>query len=326
MRRQKGFFKQLLYVVLVILLLGSYARAAGLKRITFGYSTLGAMATGAWVAKEIGAFEKYGIQTDLIYIASGPVVVQALLGGDLQGGIAGTNAIISAILGGAPILGVAGTANKPYHRLWVQPEINRVEDLKGKTIGVTRFGSITDNLARILLRKYGMENAVNVRQLGGTPEVGAAFQQRVIAGTVSADLRVGPNVPAKILLNFVDLGIPYSMNMIPVSRDYYRRNMETVESMVKAYTEGVAALNNQKGLALKVIAKYSRLTDAKGIEDQYQDAVTYLERTPRPDPGAIATILEFFGKKGTPFETFFDNSIVDRMVREGFINKLYNKR
>ena len=284
------------------------------------------MATGAWVAKETGAFEKHGIQADLVYIASGPVVVQALLGGDLQVGIAGTNAIISAILGGAPIAGVAGTANKPYHRLWVQPEINRVEDLKGKTLGVTRFGSITDNLARMLLRKYGMENAVNVRQLGGTPEVGAAFQQRAIAATVSADLRVGPNVPAKILLNFVDLGIPYSMNMIPVSRDYYRKNPGTVESIVRAYTEGIATLNNEKRLALKVIAKYSRLTDAKSVEDLYQDAVTYLERTPRPDPEAVATILEFLGKKGTPFEAFFDNSIVDRMVREGFINRLYNKR
>ncbi|MBI1996040.1 MAG: ABC transporter substrate-binding protein [Deltaproteobacteria bacterium] len=326
MNYQRTSLKQLLYVFLPLFFLVSSAETAERKRITFGYSTLGAMATGAWVAKEIGAFEKHGIQADLIYIASGPVVVQALLGGDLQGGIAGTNAIIAAILGGAPILGVAGTANKPYHRLWVQPEINRVEDLKGKTLGVTRFGSITDNLARMLLRKYAMENAVNIRQFGGTPEVGAAFQQRAIAGTVSADLRVGPNVPAKILLKFVDLGIPYSMNMIPVSRDYYRKNLETVESIVRAYTEGIAALNNEKRLALKVIAKYSRLTDAKSVEDLYQDAVTYLERTPRPDPEAVATILEFLGKKGTPFETFFDNSVVDRMVREGFINKLYSKR
>jgi ABC-type nitrate/sulfonate/bicarbonate transport system substrate-binding protein len=326
MNYQRTSFKQFLYVLLPLFFLVSSAETAELKRITFGYSTLGAMATGAWVAKETGAFEKHGIQADLIYIASGPVVVQALLGGDLQGGIAGTNAIIAAILGGAPILGVAGTANKPYHKLWVQPEINRVEDLKGKTLGVTRFGSITDNLARILLRKYAMENVVNIRQFGGTPEVSAAFQQRAIAGTVSSDLRVGPNVPAKVLLKFVDLGIPYSMNMIPVSRDYYRKNLDTVVSLVRAYTEGIAALNNEKKLALKVIAKYSRLTDAKSVEDLYQDAVTYLERTPRPDPEAVATILEFLGKKGTPFETFFDNSIVDRMVREGFINKLYNKR
>ena len=75
------------------------------------------MAVGSWMAKEIGAFEKYGIQADLIYISSGPVVVQALIGGDLHGGIAASNAVINAISNGAPIIGVAGTANRPYHRL-----------------------------------------------------------------------------------------------------------------------------------------------------------------------------------------------------------------
>ena len=97
MNYQRKSFKQFLYVFLPLFFLVSSAETAELKRITFGYSTLGAMATGAWVAKETGAFEKHGIHADLIYIAPGPVVVQALLGGDLQGGIAGTNAIIAAL-------------------------------------------------------------------------------------------------------------------------------------------------------------------------------------------------------------------------------------
>ena len=79
-------------------------------------------------------------------------------------------------MNGAPIVAIGGTANRPYHRLFVQSEINRIEDLKGKILGVTRFGSITDNLTRILLRKYGLENSVNVRQMGGTLEVAAAFK------------------------------------------------------------------------------------------------------------------------------------------------------
>ena len=317
--------RALLYWLMFFSLVSS-AGAAELRKITFGYSSIGGMATGVWMTKEVGAFEKYGIQADLIYISSGPVVVQALIGGDLQGGSGASNAVINAILNGAQIIAVGGTANRPYHRLWVQPEINRLEDLRGKTLGVTRFGSITDNLTRILLKRNGLENAVTVRQMGGTPEVGAAFQQKAIAGAVTSDLRVGSHVPAKILLNFVDLGIPYSMNMIAVSRDYYRRNPETVEGMVRAYTEGVAAMNDQKDRALKVIAKYARLNDPKQIEDQYKDSVTYLDRVPRVEPEAAATILEFMGKKGIPLETFFDNSIVDRMVREGFIDKLYKKR
>ncbi|MGH7770449.1 MAG: ABC transporter substrate-binding protein, partial [Candidatus Binatia bacterium] len=84
--------KQFACAFAAVLLLASLASSAELRRITFGYSTVGSQATGVWMAKEIGAFEKHGIHADLIYIASGPVVVQALIGGDLHGGIGASNA------------------------------------------------------------------------------------------------------------------------------------------------------------------------------------------------------------------------------------------
>jgi NitT/TauT family transport system substrate-binding protein len=303
----------------------SQSPAAEPKKIVFAYSSVGSMATAVWMAKEVGAFEKYGLPCDIIFISSGPVVVQALIGGDLQGGSGASNAVVNAVLNGAPIIGVAATANRPYHRLYVQPEINKLEDLKGKTLGVTRFGSITDNLTRILLRRSGLEGAVNVRQMGGTIEVAAAFHNRVIAGAVTGDLHAPPPSQPKILVKLIDLGIPYSMNMIAVARDYYRRSPENVERMVRAYSEGVAAMNQQKERALKVIAKYGRIPDLKGIEDHYNDSVTYLERVPKAEPEAVQTILEFMGKKGIPLDTFMDNSIVERLSREGFFDKLYKK-
>src|SRR4029077_6257039 len=75
-------------------------------KMTIAYSSLGPMATGVWMGKGGGAFDKYGIKADVIFISSGPVVVQALIGGDLQGGSGATNAVIHAILNGAPIIGV----------------------------------------------------------------------------------------------------------------------------------------------------------------------------------------------------------------------------
>ncbi|HKX51205.1 MAG TPA: ABC transporter substrate-binding protein, partial [Candidatus Binatia bacterium] len=186
-------WKAAVFVVSIFLGVQIHSVAEAQSRLKFAYSSVGSMATGVWMAKEIGAFEKNGIQTDIIFISSGPVVVQALLGGDLLGGSAASNAVINAVLNGAPIVAVGGTANRPYHRLFVQPDINRLEDLKGKTLGVTRFGSITDNLTRILLRKHGLEGNVNVRQMGGTMEVAAAFQNRQIAGAVTGELR-GPSL------------------------------------------------------------------------------------------------------------------------------------
>ena len=299
------------------------AAAHAQTKMTVAYSSIGPMAAGVWMAKESGAFEKYGIQADIILITSGPVAVQALIGGDLQVVSAASNAVINAVLNGAPIIAVGGTANRPYHRLFVQPEINRMEDLRGKALGVTRFGSITDNLSRILLRKHGLEGAVNVRQLGGTIEVAAAFQNRLIAGAVTSELRV-PS-PPKILVRLVDMGIPYSMNMIAVQKEYYRRNPEPVEKLVRAYVDGLAFMHRNKDRAIQIITKHSRLNDAKLIEQFYDDAVTYLDRVPRAEPEAVQTILEFMGKKGIPSETFQDNSIVDKLSREGFFDKIFKK-
>jgi ABC-type nitrate/sulfonate/bicarbonate transport system substrate-binding protein len=294
--------------------------------MVFGYSTIGAMAAGSWMAKEIGAFEKYGIDAELIYISSGPVVVQALLGGDLQAGLAATNATIAAVLRGAQLVSVMSTANRPYHRLFVQPEINRLEDLRGKVLGVTRFGAVTDNLTRILLKRNGLENAVSIRQLGGTTEVSAAFSHRQIDGAVTSTLRVDASVKPKLLVKLEDMGIQYSMDVIVVSRDYLRRNPNVVEGMTRAYTEGVAAMHRDKPTALRAIARFARLTDARLIEEIYQDSIVYLEKTPRLEPEATVPILESIGRKDVAMETFADNSIVDRLTREKFIERLYPKK
>lgn len=319
------YFVRRVGLLAVILTAFACAAVQAQTKMTVAYSSIGPMAAGVWMAKESGAFEKYGLQADIILITSGPVSVQALIGGDLQVVSAASNAVINAILNGAPLVAVGGTANRPYHRLFVQPEINRLEDLRGKALGVTRFGSITDNLSRILLRKHGLEGAVNVRQMGGTIEVAAAFQNRLIAGAVTSELRVSPPSQPKILVRLVDMGIPYSMNMIAVQREYLKRNPEAVENMVRAYVDGLAFMHRNKDRALKIIAKHSRLNDAKLIDQFYDDAVTYLDKIPRAEPEAVQTILEFMGKKSVSVETFQDNIIVDKLAREGFFEKIYKK-
>jgi predicted hydrolase (HD superfamily) len=71
--------------------------------------------------------------------------------------------------------------------------------------------------------------------------------------------------------------------------------------------------------------KYAHMRDPKDAEEHYRDSVTYLERVTRAEPDAVQTILEFIGKKGTPAETFMDNTIVDKLTREGFFDRLYKK-
>jgi NitT/TauT family transport system substrate-binding protein len=317
-------FTRALITVLLFLLSARGGETAELRKFSVGYSTVGPAGIGLWMAKEIGAFDKYGIDAELIFVSSGPVAVQALLGGDMKAGLAATNAVTSAVLAGAPLVSVMSLINRPYFRCWVQPEITRMDELRGRTLGVSRFGSVTDNLTRILLRRYNLEGAVNIRQMGGTTEMAAAFQRRQIDGAVMASVRV--NAPIRMLVDLAELGIRYSNVVIAVSRDDYRRNPDTIEAMVRAYIEGVAAVAQHKEKALQVIQKYTRLQDPKLIHDLYADGIKFLERVPRLDAEALAPIVEFMGKKPIPVETIADNSIVNRLERDGFIEKLYSKR
>jgi ABC-type nitrate/sulfonate/bicarbonate transport system substrate-binding protein len=326
MKRHAGFHIFGSIVVFALLLFVGKGGAAEKTKLTFGYSTTGPTAVGIWVAKDIGAFDKYGVDPNLIFISSSPVMVPALIGGDVQAAVAGANAVIGAVIGGAPLVSVASLANRPYLRLWVHPEINRVEELRGKTFGVSRFGATTDNLTRILLRRVGLENAVTIRQLGGTLEVGLAFRHRQIDAAVLATLRT--DVPHRILVELAESGIQYSMGQLVVSRDFQRRAPDTLEKILRAYIEGVAVLRDpgQRSRVMNTVARFTRLKEAKAIEEIYSDAAKYVDRIPRVEPEAVAATLDFMGKKGLPIETFADNSIIDRLVKEGFIDQVYKKR
>lgn len=313
-------------ILLHLLAVAALSNSAEKTKLTLAYSTTGPTAVGLWMSKDIGALAKYGVDPNLIFISSSPVMVPALIGGDVQGGIAGANVVISAVASGASIVSVASLANRPYLRLWVQPEINRLEELRGKTLGVSRFGATTDNLTRILMRKVGLEGAVNIRQLGGTLEVGLAFRHRQVDGAVLATLRT--DAPYRILVELAESGIQYSMAQLVVTREFYRRSPDTLEKIMRAYIEGVAALRDpqQKDGAMKTVARYTRLRETKAIEEIYSDAFKYVDRVPRVEAEAVSTTLDFMGKKGMPIETFADNSIIDRLVREGFIDQVYKKR
>jgi ABC-type nitrate/sulfonate/bicarbonate transport system substrate-binding protein len=324
MQHQMEFFRPIL--LFLVMLVAAQADAAEHAKLNLGYSTTGPTAVGLWVAKDIGAFDKYGVDPNLIFISSSPVMVPALIGGDVQAAIAGANAVIAAVLRGAAIVSVASLANRPYLRLWVHPEVNHVEELRGKTFGVSRFGATTDNLTRILLRRVGLENAVTIRQLGGTLEVGLAFRHRQIDGAVLATLRT--DAPHRILIELADTGIQYSMGQLVVSRDFQRRSPDTLEKIMRAYIEGVAVLRDstQRDRVLKTVARYTRLKESKPIEEIYNDAARYVDRIPRVEADAVSATLELMGKKGLPIETFADNSIIDRLVKEGFTDQVYKKR
>ena len=125
-----------------------------------------------------------------------------------------------------------------------------------------------------------------------------------------------------MLVDAAELGIPFSMNLLAVSNDYLQRSPKSVEAIVRAYVEGIAALKTRKAQALKLLEKY--MGQRGGSSELHYEFVTkYLDATPRVDPAAVDTVLEMVGAKGAAKAKLFDNSIVDRLAQEGFIDKLY---
>lgn len=314
-----------LYLLLVMMSLaaGDQADATTLR---FAYASIAPPLSGIWAAQETGAFKKYGLDVQLVYISSSATNVQALVGGSLEIATPGGGSAVLAVARGAPISAIASVMNRPPMTLYVQPEISRPEQLKGQVLGITRFGSTGHSVTTLMLRKLGMTQAVTLRPVGGNPELQAGFEQKALAGFVTT---VKPRSAAKALLNAAELDIPYAMNLITVTQDYLQKNPDTAERVVKAYIEGVASMIQDKGLAAKIFTKYLRRSDAGFLEETYSIVANFMERVPRVDPRTVSTVLEFEPIKGADAEglaaKLIDNSIVDKLVKEGFTEKVYGK-
>src|SRR4029077_529587 len=294
--------------------------------LRLSYSVVGPTVAGVWMAHETGAFKKYGLDVQLIYIASSGMNIQALLGGSLDVSAPGISGVVLAAARGAPVLRIPAMTNRPAMPLYVQPEISRGDQLKGQTLGISRFNSSGHTVTTLILRKLGLEKSVTMRPLGGTPEMQAAFEQRQIAGIVTG---VKPAAPSRALLNAADLDIPFAMNVMAVTRDFLQKNPDTVERVVKAYIEAVATMNHDKEATLKVLARYFKRNDPIFLDETYALVTKFIEKTPRVDARNVATVLEFEPVKGVDAETLtpkvIDNGVVDKLAKEGFIEKAFAK-
>jgi ABC-type nitrate/sulfonate/bicarbonate transport system substrate-binding protein len=304
---------------LLLLSLAKASLAQTPAKVTIAYSAISPIFAGIWMAKEIGAFEKQGLKAELVYISSGSVTVQAMVGGNLDMSIAASNAVVSSILRGAPLVAVGSITNRPAMSLFVQSEISKPEQLQGKVLAITRHGSSTHFLTLFALEKLGLHDKVKIQPMGGTREVDAAVRTGMVAGAVRS-MKPGPKT--RMLVDLPDLGIPFSMDLIAVKRDFSKNSPKTVEAMLKAYIEGVAALKTRKELAYKVLAKYL-LGGGDSLDEAYEYAVKYLDRQARVEPAVIQTVLNWESKGDTSVNEFFDNSIIDRIIKEGFVERLY---
>jgi NitT/TauT family transport system substrate-binding protein len=309
------------------------AQTKPLKHIYIGVSSVSMANIIIYVTKEAKLFEKYGLYADPVAMRGSGESSKAMIGGSIQMSPIATPTVINADLSGADLVILAHTLPGVVHALMVKPEIKRVEDLKGKKIGVTTFGSLTDFLVRYILRKKGLnpDRDVALIQIGGDPERIAALKQGAIEG---ASLSFpGYGIAQKMgfpMLWDSAKEINYPWIEITTRRSIVQKDRDMVLSYVKAHLEGTALFKRDKEFGKKVIRKTLRVTDEDLINESYDLFAKAFLMTPYPNVAGMKTSFEYIAATRPEVwnhkpEEFVDASIVEELDKSGFIKKLYEK-
>ena len=319
----------LIVAALVSILLYSFAHAQT-KRIAAGYSAISATQTGFYLAKDAKIFEKHELYVDPVYVAGGSRMAQAIIAGEFTLALAGGN-IVNVNLAGGDIVIIGGVVNVPSFYLFVQPSIKTQEDLKGKALGITRYGASTDVSLRAFLKKAGLapDREVKILQMGGQPEIFAGMQAGVIQGGILSspgDFRA-KKAGFAMLANFAKEGIDYPTTSLVSTRSTIKKDRETVKRFLMAYSEAVDLLFRDKELGIKVIGKWTRTQDRETLESSYEYATNFIERRPRLPHKAIENLITLTAEtdpraKGRKAEEFMDLSIYDELEKSGFFKSL----
>jgi NitT/TauT family transport system substrate-binding protein len=251
-----------------------------------------------------------------------------MLAGDSQITVTGGAAVVSANLSGADLVFIGGIVNVPAFYVMAAPEIKTIEELRGATVGVTRFGSSSDFAMRYVLQKHGLrpEKDVTLLQLGGMLELATALSKRLVtAATLSspADLRARKS-GAQQLINMATTGVSFPQSAIVTTRSYIQAHQDEVLNFLRAYAEGMRRMIVDKAMAKQVIQKYSRETDPDVLESTYRYGVDYIAPVPYPAKEGIVEILKQSNhpraKTANP-DDFIDMSLVKKLEEGGFFRQ-----
>jgi NitT/TauT family transport system substrate-binding protein len=328
------------YVVFAIFVLAlpptGHTASAALEKLTIGWSAIAGSQAPFWITKEAGLFEKNGLDAIMIYLDGGSRATQAMMSGDLPIAQVGGNAPVVAKLRGADITLIAGLLNVLAYSMVVSPEIKKPEDLRGKKLTVSRFGSNSDYATRKILLKWGLRPDIDVAVLqipGGQPTRLAAIQSKQVHGMVAQPPVT--NLARKFNMNIIaepeDFGGAYPTTPVAARISFIKDKRETVRKLTRALLEGIHVYKTQKDFSKRVISKYVKTDDNDALEDSYQFFSRLVPQKPYPSLDAIKEALTELGEKDPKVrnakpEDFADMSLIKEFDDNGFIDGLYKKR
>ena len=328
-------FKLWVLCVAVLLTTNPSHAAEGLQKLRVAYAAITAAFAIPWIAKEAGLYQRHGLDVELIYIASGPRAIQTMIGGGIDIAAFGGAAAIDARVAGADVVYVAIPVKRLIFFTVVAPHIKGVEDLRGKVVGATRIGTLTDYFTRVYLRQSGLvpDRDVTVRGTGGLPETLAALK----AGQIQAVTFGFPAVlhaqaaGFRVLVDYATLGYRYPLSTVAVTQNMIRTRESAVRGFLAAYVEGIHRFRTDPAFAMKVIGKYTQTTDQRMLEETYKVYAPAFERAPYPDAEDLKLAIDQVSElnpraRGADPRDFVEPRFIREIEASGFIKKLYGEQ
>jgi NitT/TauT family transport system substrate-binding protein len=261
------------------------------------------------------------------------IASRALIAGSVTISPITTPAVMSAVLAGSDMVILAHTMPGVIQSLMVRPDIKQAEDLKGKTIGVTTFGSLGDFLVRYLAKQKGLnpDKDFALLQIGADPERLISLRQgRIQAATLShPSFILAQRAGFNVLWDFFK-DVEYPWSEIVTTRSLIKQDRDLVMRYMRAHIEGIARFKQEPDLAKKVIKKMLRLDDESLAQVSWELFAKYRLAAPYPNTKGMKTSYEYVAQtradvwKHKP-EEFVDASFVEELDQSGFIKKLYEK-
>lgn len=302
---------------------------------TLAFSSVDSPNANWYIAKELQLYKKYGLDVELIYIPSSTTTISAVLAGSVAVGNISGGATANAAVGGASVVVVGCFINTLPYELIVHESIRSAQQLKGKSVGISRVGSSSDVAARVLLKELKLEpdKDVAILQVGGSTERAVAFRTGRIAAFPSppGTIHLAQGMPHRVLVSTADFpkGFPFPYVCPTASKSYLKSNRDAMKRLLMALIEATHFYKTHKEESKKIFGKYSRQNNEAYLESAYQSSSKLFEQVPLVNrEGMEIQVKEAAARKpGSTLKVddIVDDSLVTELEKEGFISRIYRQ-
>jgi NitT/TauT family transport system substrate-binding protein len=319
-------------IFLLFLITAQSEAQTKMQKLHVGYSAQAGSLAPIWITKEAGLFKKHDLDVELLFIPGGPTAAAALMSGEVPITVVGGPAVVSSNLAGSDLVMIAGIVNIFAFQIVTVKGINAYEQLKGKRLGVNRYGASPDVAARFALKHMGIDpKELTILQLGEQ----STRLTAMMAGQLDAAVFLPPITTMalkqgmNVLLDLAELGAEFQITGLGSSQRFLTQQRPTAIKFMRAFVEGIHYFKTHKQESMKTIAKYMKINDMEAVGATYDYfAPKIVPRKPYPSLKGIKALIDLAAAdkpelKNVSPERFVNTTILREVDASGFIDRLY---